>query len=115
MISNMQKIEVIGLGYVGRPLAVGFGKIRPVIGFDINQGRIDALRAGRDSTLEVSGDELRAAAHLSFTTDPANLAKANIYIVTVPKPIDAHKRPDLIDGHSVMVARHAGTTVADSA
>ncbi|MCK0171449.1 Vi polysaccharide biosynthesis UDP-N-acetylglucosamine C-6 dehydrogenase TviB [Aliiroseovarius sp. S1123] len=88
-------IAVIGLGYVGLPLAVEFGKVRPVIGFDINQGRIDALRNGSDSTLEVSGDELRDAAHLSFTTDPAGLAEANIYIVTVPTPIDAHKRPDL--------------------
>ena len=95
MMSDTQKIAVIGLGYVGLPLAVEFGKIRPVIGFDINQTRIDALREGRDGTLEVSGDELREATHLSFTTDPADLSEANIYIVTVPTPIDAHKRPDL--------------------
>jgi UDP-N-acetyl-D-galactosamine dehydrogenase len=95
MIQDMKKIAIIGLGYVGLPLAVEFGKIRPVIGFDINQTRIDALREGHDSTLEVSGDELSEAAHLSFTTDPADLAEANIYIVTVPTPIDAHKRPDL--------------------
>ncbi len=95
MMSDIQKIAVIGLGYVGLPLAVEFGKIRPVIGFDINQSRIDALREGRDSTLEVSKDELREAAHLSFTTNPADLASASIYIVTVPTPIDAHKRPDL--------------------
>tara|TARA_R110002012_G_scaffold5951_1_gene27361 strand:+ start:21493 stop:22767 length:1275 start_codon:yes stop_codon:yes gene_type:complete len=95
MMSDTQKIAVIGLGYVGLPLAVEFGKIRPVIGFDINKTRIDALRDGRDSTLEVSRDELRDAAHLSFTTDPADLAEVNIYIVTVPTPIDAHKRPDL--------------------
>ena len=95
MMSDTQKIAVIGLGYVGLPLAVEFGKIRPVIGFDINQTRIGGLREGRDSTLEVSRDELREAAHLSFTTDPADLAEANIYIVTVPTPIDAHKRPDL--------------------
>ena len=95
MMQDMKKIAIIGLGYVGLPLAVEFGKIRPVIGFDINQTRIDALREGRDSTLEVSGDELREATHLSFTTDPADLAEANIYIVTVPTPIDAHKRPDL--------------------
>jgi UDP-N-acetyl-D-galactosamine dehydrogenase len=94
-LNKNQKIAVIGLGYVGLPLAVEFGKIRPVIGFDINQGRIDALRNGRDSTLEVSEDELREAAHLSFTADPADLAAASIYIVTVPTPIDAHKRPDL--------------------
>jgi UDP-N-acetyl-D-galactosamine dehydrogenase len=95
MTKNMKKIAVIGLGYVGLPLAVEFGKIRPVIGFDINEGRIDALRAGRDSTLEVSAEELTAASQLSFTTDTADLADASIYIVTVPTPIDAHKRPDL--------------------
>ena len=95
MIQDMKKIAIIGLGYVGLPLAVEFGKFRPVIGFDINQGRIDALRESRDSTLEVSWDELREATHLSFTTDPADLAEAKIYIVTVPTPIDAHKRPDL--------------------
>lgn len=95
MTQDMQKIAVIGLGYVGLPLAVEFGKVRPVIGFDINQSRIVALREGRDSTREVSDDELHAASHLSFTTDPAELAEATIYIVTVPTPIDAHKRPDL--------------------
>lgn len=88
-------IVIIGLGYVGLPLAVAFGKIRPVIGFDINQSRIDALREGCDSTLEVSKDELREASHLSFTTNTVDLAEASIYIVTVPTPIDAHKRPDL--------------------
>ncbi|WP_407474963.1 Vi polysaccharide biosynthesis UDP-N-acetylglucosamine C-6 dehydrogenase TviB [Sulfitobacter sp. PM12] len=91
----MQKIAVIGLGYVGLPLAIEFGKIRPVIGFDINQSRINALREGRDDTLEASEGELREASHLSFTTNSADLANAQIYIVTVPTPIDAHKRPDL--------------------
>ncbi|MAM09663.1 MAG: Vi polysaccharide biosynthesis UDP-N-acetylglucosamine C-6 dehydrogenase TviB [Rhizobiaceae bacterium] len=95
MTSELKTIAIIGLGYVGLPLAVEFGKRRPVIGFDINQGRIDALRAGRDSTLEVSEDELGEASHLSFTADPADLAAASVYIVTVPTPIDAHKRPDL--------------------
>ena len=94
-IDMTRPIAVIGLGYVGLPLAVEFGKIRAVIGFDINEGRIDALRAGRDSTLEVSAEELMAARQLSFTTDIADLADASIYIVTVPTPIDAHKRPDL--------------------
>lgn len=92
---DQKKIAVIGLGYVGLPLAVEFGKIRPVVGFDINQNRIDALRGGHDSTLEVSKGELDEAAHLSFTNDSAGIAEANIYIVTVPTPIDAHKRPDL--------------------
>jgi UDP-N-acetyl-D-galactosamine dehydrogenase len=95
MKPDMKKIAVIGLGYVGLPLAVEFGKIRPVIGFDINKGRIDALYAGRDSTLEVSAEELASASQLSFTTDAADLDQATIYIVTVPTPIDAHKRPDL--------------------
>jgi len=95
MIADTGKIAIIGLGYVGLPLAVEFGKIRPVIGFDINAGRIDALREGRDSTLEVSREELQEATHLSFTTNPDDLAQANIYIVTVPTPIDAQKRPDL--------------------
>jgi UDP-N-acetyl-D-galactosamine dehydrogenase len=95
MTQDMKKIAVIGLGYVGLPLAVEFGKIRPVIGFDINESRIDALRTGRDNTLEVSAEELTAASQLSFTTDTADLADASIYIVTVPTPIDAHKRPDL--------------------
>ena len=95
MTKDMKKIAVIGLGYVGLPLAVEFGKIRPVIGFDINESRIDALRTGRDNTLEVSAEELAAASQLSFTTDAADLDQATIYIVTVPTPIDAHKRPDL--------------------
>lgn len=95
MMSEFKTIAIIGLGYVGLPLAVEFGKRRPVIGFDINQSRIDALRAGRDNTLEVSESELGEASHLSFTADPADLAEASVYIVTVPTPIDAHKRPDL--------------------
>jgi len=95
MTTDMKKIAVIGLGYLGLPLAVEFGKIRPVIGFDINESRIDALRTGRDSTLEVSAEELASASQLSFTTDAADLVDASIYIVTVPTPIDAHKRPDL--------------------
>ena len=95
MTTDMKTIAVIGLGYVGLPLAVEFGKSRPVIGFDINAGRIDALRAGHDATLEVSKDELATANQLTFTSDPADLAAASIYIVTVPTPIDAHKRPDL--------------------
>lgn len=95
MTSDMKSIAVIGLGYVGLPLAVEFGKSRPVIGFDLNERRIDALRDGRDATQEVSAQELAAASYLSYTTDSADLAGASIYIVTVPTPIDAHKRPDL--------------------
>lgn len=89
------KLAVIGLGYVGLPLAVEFGKKRSVIGFDINQPRIDALRCGHDSTLEVSDEELKEAQLLAFTANPADLEAANVYIVTVPTPIDEHKRPDL--------------------
>ena len=95
MTAHVKTIAVIGLGYVGLPLAVEFGKSRPVIGFDINVNRIDALRVGHDATLEVSKDELATADQLTFTSDPADLAAASIYIVTVPTPIDTHKRPDL--------------------
>jgi UDP-N-acetyl-D-galactosamine dehydrogenase len=89
------KLAIIGLGYVGLPLAVEFGKHRKVIGFDINAARIAALKAGHDATLEVSDEELREAAGLHYTTDLADLANCNLYIVTVPTPIDEHKRPDL--------------------
>ncbi len=89
------KIAVIGLGYVGLPLAVEFGKKRPVIGFDISAQRIGELRTGHDRTREVDRSELRDAAFLGFSADPADIADCNFYIVTVPTPIDAHKRPDL--------------------
>lgn len=89
------KLAVVGLGYVGLPLAVEFGKIRDVVGFDINEPRVTELKAGRDTTLEVSEDELKQALGLSFTTDKSNLANCNCYIVTVPTPIDEFKRPDL--------------------
>ncbi|OOY27824.1 Vi polysaccharide biosynthesis protein VipA/TviB [Thioclava sp. L04-15] len=88
-------IAVIGLGYVGLPLAVEFGKRRPVIGFDVKPNRIAELCAGRDHTREVSPEELAEAQRLEFTDDSARLAEAKIFIVTVPTPIDAHKRPDL--------------------
>ena len=89
------KIAVIGLGYVGLPLAVEFGKQRSVVGFDINAARINSLKAGEDATLEVEPDELASAGHLQFTTSLDDIADCNLYIVTVPTPIDAHKRPDL--------------------
>ena len=88
-------IAVIGLGYVGLPLAVEFGKKRPVVGFDINAARVAELQSGHDGTLECAGEELSQATHLSLTTDAAEIAGCNCYIVTVPTPIDAHKRPDL--------------------
>ena len=88
-------IAIIGLGYVGLPLAVEFGKHFPTIGFDINQARVAELRAGKDSTLEVNSDELSQASQLTYTTAIDDIKPANIYIVTVPTPIDEHKRPDL--------------------
>ncbi|WKU20253.1 MULTISPECIES: Vi polysaccharide biosynthesis UDP-N-acetylglucosamine C-6 dehydrogenase TviB [Advenella] len=89
------KLAVIGLGYVGLPLAVEFGKKRPVLGFDINQSRIAELQGGQDHTLEVSSEELAEAPHLRFSANQEDLAKANTFIVTVPTPIDEYKRPDL--------------------
>ena len=89
------RLAIIGLGYVGLPLAVEFGKTRDVVGFDINGARIAALREGRDATLEVAEEEIRAAGGLSFTYELSDLASCNVFIVTVPTPIDAHRRPDL--------------------
>jgi UDP-N-acetyl-D-galactosamine dehydrogenase len=88
-------LAIIGLGYVGLPLAVEFGKILPTIGFDINQARIEELKNGNDHTLETTPDELQAAIYLNYTTQLDDLCEANIFIVTVPTPIDEHKRPDL--------------------
>lgn len=88
-------IAIIGLGYVGLPLAIEFGKIRPVLGFDIDAGRIAELESGNDRTLEATTEELGEAKFLRFTSNGADLAAAKIYIVTVPTPIDEHKRPDL--------------------
>lgn len=93
-IDNL-KVAVIGLGYVGLPLAVEFAKSRSVVGFDINTSRIEELCKGHDATLEVSPEELREARHLIFADDLDGLVGCNTYIVTVPTPIDAHKRPDL--------------------
>ncbi|MCL6234472.1 Vi polysaccharide biosynthesis UDP-N-acetylglucosamine C-6 dehydrogenase TviB [Acinetobacter sp. ANC 5579] len=89
------KIAVIGLGYVGLPLAVEFGKKNPVIGFDIHQKRIDELRSGQDHTLEVSPEELKKAEYLQFSADLDTLKSCNFFIVTVPTPIDEFKQPDL--------------------
>lgn len=89
------KVGIIGLGYVGLPLAVEFGKQRKTIGFDINQARIDELSAGRDSTLECSDSELAEATQLVYTTSLDALKECNVFIVTVPTPIDEHKQPDL--------------------
>jgi len=92
---DQTKIGIIGLGYVGLPLAVEFAKHFPTVGFDINKARIAELKAGKDSSLEVEPAELAQAKQLSVTTDPAALESCNVYIVTVPTPIDQYKRPDL--------------------
>jgi UDP-N-acetyl-D-glucosamine/UDP-N-acetyl-D-galactosamine dehydrogenase len=88
-------IAVVGLGYVGLPLAVEFGKKFETLGFDINAGRIQELRSGVDHTLEVSSDELKSAELLQFSSDIETLRKATVFIVTVPTPIDEHRQPDL--------------------
>jgi UDP-N-acetyl-D-galactosamine dehydrogenase len=89
------KIGIIGLGYVGLPLAVEFGKKYPTVGLDINKQRIDELKSGKDNTCEVDAAELSQARQLSFTAECGDLDDCNVYIVTVPTPIDAYKRPDL--------------------
>ncbi|HNV55235.1 MAG TPA: Vi polysaccharide biosynthesis UDP-N-acetylglucosamine C-6 dehydrogenase TviB, partial [Pseudomonadales bacterium] len=94
-VVEQANIAIIGLGYVGLPLAVEFGKRYPTIGFDINIDRINELKNNHDSTLEVSDAELRGSSQLRFSNDPAPLQGANVYIVTVPTPIDRHRRPDL--------------------
>ena len=89
------KIAVIGLGYVGLPLAVEFGKTTLTIGYDVNQARISELRAGVDHTLEVTPEEMRESVHLSYSDKLEELEAANVFIVTVPTPIDEHKQPVL--------------------
>jgi UDP-N-acetyl-D-galactosamine dehydrogenase len=89
------RVAVIGLGYVGLPLAVGFGRKLSTLGFDINKQRIAELKEFRDHTLEASPEELRAAPHLRVSSDPVDLRECNVFIVTVPTPIDNAKRPDL--------------------
>jgi UDP-N-acetyl-D-glucosamine/UDP-N-acetyl-D-galactosamine dehydrogenase len=94
MMKN-KKIALIGLGYVGLPLAVEFGKKREVVGFDINKNRISELKNGVDSTLEATTEELKDAVYLSYTTNLDDIKDCEIFIITVPTPIDKHKRPDL--------------------
>ena len=93
--SREARLAIIGLGYVGLPLAVEFGKHFDVAGFDISGRRLEELRAGQDRTLEISAEELRAATRLAFTNDLNELRRTDVFIVTVPTPIDRHKRPDL--------------------
>ena len=89
------RIAVIGLGYVGLPLAVEFGRLFPTVGFDLNAGRIASLRKGEDFTREVTPDELAQAQHLQFVDTVEQIRDCNVYVVTVPTPVDPHKRPDL--------------------
>ena len=93
-MAHNRKISVVGLGYVGLPVAVAFGKLAQVVGFDINAARVAALKAGHDSTLEVQDADL-AQADILFTTDPKDLKAADFHIVAVPTPVDEAKRPDL--------------------
>ena len=94
-MSEAINIGVIGLGYVGLPLAVEFGKKFPVVGFDIHQQRVNELKAGHDRTLETSDEDLKLAINLKYTTNLEEIRPCNYFIVTVPTPIDKHKRPDL--------------------
>ncbi|NPA11089.1 MAG: Vi polysaccharide biosynthesis UDP-N-acetylglucosamine C-6 dehydrogenase TviB, partial [Epsilonproteobacteria bacterium] len=93
----MQKISIIGLGYVGLPLAVAFSKKYDVIGYDISKERIEELQKGFDRTLEIEDDELKKAIEngLKFSDKLEDIKEANVYIITVPTPIDKHKNPDL--------------------
>lgn len=115
MSPDNNKIAVIGLGYVGLPLAVEFGKIRPVLGFDINDARIAELQVGKDSTLEVNSKELLAATQLEFSSSCSKLGECGVFIITVPTPIDTANRPDLTPiikaSETVGKAMKAGATV----
>ncbi|MBT5550279.1 MAG: Vi polysaccharide biosynthesis UDP-N-acetylglucosamine C-6 dehydrogenase TviB, partial [Nitrospina sp.] len=93
-LSNI-KLAVIGLGYVGLPLAVEFGRKYSVMGFDINEERVAELQSCQDHTKEVEPEEIKEVKFLTWTTNPEDLRACNYFIVTVPTPIDEHKRPDL--------------------
>jgi len=95
LILDEVKVGILGLGYVGLPLAVEFGKVMPTVGFDINTARINELRTGKDKTLEVDAAELAEAVQLSYSHELDDLKACNVFIVTVPTPIDRYKRPDL--------------------
>ncbi len=91
----MARIAVVGLGYVGLPLAVAFGRQRPTLGFDIDICRVQQLCAGHDITCEIELEELQAARHLRYSSDPRELSDCQIFIITVPTPIDVAEQPDL--------------------
>jgi len=111
--SGTAKLAIIGMGYVGLPLAVEFGCQRQTLGFDIKQQRIRELRKGRDRTLETTEEQLGKAAKLRFSCDPADLPGADIYIITVPTPIDSAKRPDL--GPLLSASRAVGQAMGPGA
>ncbi len=94
-LSTNTRIAIIGLGYVGLPLAVEFGRKYSTLGYDINQRRVSELKDGIETTLEVDSEELKAATRLTYSTNLDDLRQATVYIVTVPTPIDHHKQPDL--------------------
>ena len=104
------KLAIIGLGYVGIPLAVEFGKKFEVLGFDINQQRIEELKSGKDATLEIDKSELAEAIYLSYSSEAQDLANSNVYIVTVPTPIDKNKKPDL--GPLISASRILGGVIS---
>ena len=112
---GVETVAIVGLGYVGLPLAVAFGRQRPTIGLDLNEDKLAHYRAGHDPSGEVEAEQLAAAKHLQFTSDAARLAEAAYIIVVVPTPIDAARRPDLrpLEGASRAVGKHmsAGATV----
>lgn len=103
------RVAVIGLGYVGLPLAVEFGKIRQTVGFDLNSDRVAALKSGADSTGEVTPEQLTQAPYLKFTNDLADIANCNFYIVAVPTPIDQHRQPNL--GPLLSASRMVGSVI----
>ena len=107
------KIAVIGLGYVGLPLATAFGKIYPVVGFDVNQRRINELDSGWDSTSEISEAELKSAEHLFLSSNPEDLKLCNVFVVTVPTPIDQFNAPDM--RHLVSASELVGRFITDGA
>ena len=94
--SRQLKLAIIGLGYVGLPLAVEFGKIFDTVGFDVKKSRLEMLRAGNDNTLEISSGELASAVNLKYSGDISSLCDRDIFIVTVPTPVDKYKQPDLM-------------------
>jgi len=110
MFASNPTICIIGLGYVGLPLAVEFGKKTKTIGFDINQARVDELLKGHDHTLELNAEELAEASMLTYTTNEADIKNADVYIVTVPTPINSSHQPDLtpLEKASALLGRVIG-------